>query len=54
MNGESYTPQSDTSKHLTYLVKEIDWSRKHGISAFSMMIFSYSLFERIRRTIVCN
>jgi len=54
MNGETYTPQSDKSKHLTYLVKEIDWSRKHGISAFSMMIFSYSLFERIRRTITRN
>lgn len=54
MNGEAYTPQSDKSKHLTYLVKEIDWSRKHGFSAFSMMIFSYYLFERIRRTITCN
>ena len=54
MNGESYTPQSDKSKHLTYLVKEIDWSKKHGISAFSMMIFSYSLYEWMRRAITCN
>lgn len=54
MNGESYTPQSDKSKHLTYLVKQIDWSRKHGVRAFSLMLLSYSLYEIIRRAVTDN
>jgi B12-binding domain/radical SAM domain protein len=54
MNGEAYTAQSDKSKHLTYLVKEIDWSRKHGVRAFSMMLLSYSLYETLRRAVTSN
>lgn len=49
MNGSEYLPVEDKSGHLTYLVKEIDWSYRHGITAVSLMVFAYSLYERIRR-----
>lgn len=51
MNGEDYDIHEDRSRHLTYLVKEIDWSRKHGINGVSVLVFLYSLYERMRRTI---
>ncbi len=51
MNGEEYTPHEDKSHHLTYLVKEIDWSRKHGITGVSLMVFLYSVYERMRRAV---
>ena len=51
MNGEDYDMHEDRSRHLTYLVKEIDWSRKHGINGVSVLVFLYSLYERMRRTI---
>ena len=49
MNGENYTPHEDKSHHLTYMVKEIDWSQKHGLTPVSTMVFFYSLYEKIRR-----
>ncbi len=52
MNGDDYAPQSDKSKHLTYLVKEIEWSRKHGLKMYSFMVFLYSVYEGIRRTVM--
>lgn len=51
MNGEEYTPHEDKSHHLTYLVKEIDWSRKHGLTPVSFMVFLYSLYEKLRRAV---
>lgn len=51
MNGSEYIPREDKSRHLTYLVKEIDWSYKHGITAVSMMVFAYSLYERLHRLV---
>lgn len=51
MNGEDYTPHEDKSHHLTYLVKEIDWSRKHGISMVSSLVLLYSVYERMRRAV---
>lgn len=51
MNGENYTPHEDKSQHLTYMVKEIDWSNSHGITAVSTMVFFYSIYEKIRRTL---
>ena len=49
INGEEYVPHEDKSRHLTYLVKEIDWSRKHGVTPVSIMVFLYSLYEKTRR-----
>jgi B12-binding domain/radical SAM domain protein len=51
MNGENYTPHEDKSHHLTYMVKEIDWSYKHGITPVSMMVFLYSIYEKMRRSL---
>jgi B12-binding domain/radical SAM domain protein len=51
INGEDYTPHEDKSHHLTYLVKEIDWSRKHGITGVSSLVFIYSIYERMRRAV---
>ena len=51
MNGEDYTPHEDKSHHLTYLVKEIDWSRKHGLTGVSYLVFIYSIYERMRRAL---
>ncbi len=49
MNGSEYLPREDQSGHLTYLVKEIDWSYRHGLTAVSLMVFIYSLYDRFRR-----
>lgn len=48
MNGKDYISQSDKSRHLTYLVKELDWSRKHALTFVSTAVFAYSLYTRIR------
>ncbi len=50
MNGKDYTPHEDKSHHLTYMVKEIDWSNRHGLTTVSTMVFFYSIWEKIRRT----
>ncbi len=48
MNGSEYISHEDKSRHLTYLVKEIDWSRKHGLTFDSSLVFIYSIFERVK------
>ena len=47
MNGTEYTPQEDKSRHLTYMVKELDWSNKHSITFVSSCVFAYSIFQKI-------
>jgi B12-binding domain/radical SAM domain protein len=54
MNGGEYIPHEDKSKHLTYMVKELDWSRRHGVTAVSIAVFLYSLYERMRRSVVAQ
>ncbi len=52
INGADYDAHEDMSKHLTYLVKEIEWSRKHGITGVSILIFLYSMMNRMRSYII--
>ncbi len=51
MNGSEYEAGEDKSSHLTYLIKEIDWSHRHGISAVSLLVLAYHYYEILRRTI---
>ena len=46
MNGRDYTPHEDKSKHLTYLVKELDWSKHHSITFVSAGVFAYSIYQK--------
>lgn len=52
IHGLPYTPQDDKSKHLTYLQKEIEWSKRHGITAISMTVFIYHQYEILRRAVM--
>lgn len=54
MNGGEYTPHEDKSKHLTYMVKELDWSHRHGLTGVSVGVFLYSLYERLRRSLIAQ
>ena len=47
INGEDYDAHEDMSQHLTYMVKEIEWSRKHGITGVSVLLFLYSLINNM-------
>ncbi len=52
MNGQDYQRGEDKSRHLTYMIKEIEWSKKHGITPVSIAVFAYSIYERIRRAVL--
>ena len=54
MNGMEYTPHEDKSKHLTYLVKELDWSSRHTITFVSTGVFAYSVYQKFRKLLSPN
>ena len=37
--------------HLTYMKKDIEWSRKHQLSPYSFLIFLYSKYNALRKDI---
>ncbi len=54
LNGMEYTPHEDKSKHLTYLVKELDWSNRHTITFVSTGVFAYSVYQKFRKLLSPN
>ncbi len=49
MHGEPVSRRNDYSNHLTYLNKEIEWSKKHRLTGVSSLVFLYSVYDRMAR-----
>jgi B12-binding domain/radical SAM domain protein len=47
ISGKPYTTDSDMSRHLTYLNKQIEWSRKHRITPLSASVFAYRIYDSV-------
>ena len=47
LNGREYEPGNDPSKHLTYIEKEIEWSKSHRLTPISFLVLLYKFYYDI-------
>ena len=45
ISGKPYVSETDMGRHLTYLNKQIEWSRKHRITLLSASVFAYKIYD---------
>lgn len=48
MNGTDIIVQESMGMHLNYMVKEIEWSKRHHITFSSFLIFLYRYYDSLR------
>ena len=49
--GNSYISEMDQSKHLTYLNKDIEWSKKHAATPLSLCVLAYKYYDSVRSSL---
>lgn len=47
-NGDETVNDESMGMHLTYMVKEIEWSKRHHVTFFSFLIFLYKYYDIFR------
>lgn len=47
-NGTDLIPEESMGMHLNYMIKEIEWSKRHHITFSSFLIFLYRYYDSLR------